>query len=67
MKVERGIAFLPDLLTAQLKRVPKEPNGPKLVQTRNYSRCLQYRQNNLTIKAFTPHKRRLKRKFLTIF
>ena len=67
MKVERGIAFLPNLLTAQPKSETKEPKSPKLAQTRNYRRCLQYRQNNLTIKAFTPHKRRLKRKFLTIF
>lgn len=67
MKVERGIAFLPNLLTAQPKRETKEPKSPKLAKTRNYRRCLQYRQNNLTIKAFTPHKRPLKRKFLTIF
>ena len=62
-----GHSFLPNLLTAKPQRATKEPNGPKLAKTRNYRRCLQYRQNNLTIKAFTPHKRRLKRKFLTIF
>lgn len=62
-----GHSFLPNLLTAKLKRAPKEPNGPKLAKTRNYRRCLQYRQNSLTIKAFTHHKRPLNRKFLMIF
>lgn len=62
-----GHSFLPNLLTAKLKRATKEPKGPKLAKTRNYRRCLQYRQNSLIIKEFIPHKRPLKRKFLTIF
>lgn len=62
-----GHSFLPNLLTAKPQRATKEPNGPKLAKTRNYRRCLQYRQNSLTIRVFTHHKRLSKRKFLTIF
>ena len=47
-----GHSFLPNLLIAKLKRATKEPNGPKLVKTRNYRRCLKYRLNSLTTKAF---------------
>lgn len=52
-----GHSFLSNFLTAKPKRARKEPNSPKRAKTRNYIRCLQYRQNSLTIKAFTPHKR----------
>lgn len=31
-----GHSFLPNLLTAKLKRATKEPKGPKLAKTRNY-------------------------------
>ncbi len=47
-----GHSFLPNLLIAKPQRATKEPNGPKLVKTRNYRRCLKYRLNSLTTKAF---------------
>lgn len=47
-----GHSFLPNLLIAKPQRATKEPNGPKLAKTRNYRRCLKYRLNSLTTKAF---------------